>query len=146
MLARRTLVARTPVETATFTIVALLPLVVPAPALRVLRPRALDFLGWPLESPERLAERFDLALVGSLLALGFLEQFEQFIELVERIPKRGHNLHHLVDGLSNGGGLRWLEIADRPNGGPFDPAWWRSGFCSLCEMRFRWLFRIIRLR
>ena len=50
--------------------------------------RTLNLLRRTLETAELLAQRFDLAFVGGLLTFGFLEQFEQLVELIERFPQR----------------------------------------------------------
>ena len=47
-----------------------------------------DLVGRPVESPDHLAERLDLALVGGLLALGLLDQFEKFVHRLRGRARR----------------------------------------------------------
>lgn len=72
-----------------------------------------DFLHGPLKAAQLLVEGFDLALVGRLLPFRFLEQFEQFVELIEGFAQGTDDIHHLVDGLANGGRLGGAEWARR---------------------------------
>ncbi|MFO1514642.1 MAG: hypothetical protein U1F83_17315 [Verrucomicrobiota bacterium] len=48
------------------------------------------------------AQRFNLALVGELLAFGHFDQFQNFFHLIHRAFERIHNLHDLVNGLTDG--------------------------------------------
>lgn len=77
------------------------------------RTLAGDFLHGPLKAAQLLVEGFDLALVGRFLAFSFLEQFEQFVELIEGFAQGTDDIHHLVDGLANGGRLGGAEWARR---------------------------------
>src|SRR5689334_19343822 len=87
--------------------------VIAAAALLMLGALALDFLRRTLETPEHLAKRFDFALVSGFLAFGFLQQFQQLVELVQRVPQGGNNLHCLVDRLPDGSRLSRAKIARR---------------------------------
>jgi hypothetical protein len=86
---------------------------IPVSSVRWLRALAGHVLGRTMEPPQLLAQRFDFALVGGLLALGQFQQFEHFIELVERLAERGNDLHHFIDGLADGLGMRRLGRAGR---------------------------------
>lgn len=55
------------------------------------------------------AERFDLALVRSLLAFGFLEHLQDFVKLLEHFAQLAGNVLDLRDGFADGlgrGGLK----------------------------------------
>jgi hypothetical protein len=127
------------------TAVAVLALVVAAATRLVRRALALEFLRHTLESPECLAERFDLAFVGGLLALRFFEEFQQFVELFQRVPQRGNDLHDFVDGPAHGRGLGWFEIARWTGGMSFLTAGWRRAFLSLGCLWLPWLVRFLHL-
>ena len=89
-----TMIAWTPVAllVALVAVIPLIPALIAMTAvlLRLLlrRTRALNLLRRTLKTAELLAQRLNLALVGGLLPLGFFEQFEQLVELVERFPQR----------------------------------------------------------
>lgn len=61
--------------------------------------------GWPrspaslLDAPDHLAQGLDLALVGGLLAFGFLQQFQDEFHLVEGIAQIVDDQFHVGDGL-----------------------------------------------
>jgi hypothetical protein len=55
-----------------------------------------------LDSAERTAKFFNLALVGKLLALGDFNQFKNFIELVNHVLERFRNFRGMGHGLADG--------------------------------------------
>ena len=71
------------------------------------------------DAADRAAQRFDLALVRGLLALGFFEHLQDFVKLFEHFAQLAGNVLDLRDGFADGlwrGGLkrwrrRWREIA-----------------------------------
>lgn len=85
-----------------------------ATALR--RPRPLNFIRRPLEAAQLLSQRLDVAFIGRLLALGFLEDLEHFIHLIERLLQGGDDFHHIVDGLADGLGRGGLKGSARQVG------------------------------
>jgi hypothetical protein len=95
-------------------------------ALPAWRAVALDFFRGPLKTPQLLAQRVDLALVGGLLPLGFLEHFQHLIELIQRFTQGRDDMHHLINRLADGRrrrGLRgagWRWRRDFPRAGVFD--------------------------
>ena len=100
--ARITLIAR----------VATWPQLIPMPSLlRLGRPLPLDFLHRAVEPAQLLAQRVDFALVCGFLPLGFLQQFEDLVKLVDGFAERGDDGHDVIDGLMNRGGLGGLEGA-----------------------------------
>lgn len=101
------------------------------------RTRPLNFLRRTLEAAKLLTKRLNLALVGCLLALGFLEELEKFVELIERLAQGGDDLHHFVHGFANGRRLRWLERPERQL--------WRTLLTFLAHRR-RWPLLLARLR
>ena len=127
-------------------VVAMLARVVTAATLRMLRPLALNLFGRTLEAPERLAQGFYFALVGGLLALGLLEQFQQFIELVQGIAQRRDDFHDLVDGFSHGCGLGRSKVAKRAWDGSSFAAWRRGNLRTFLYVRFRRLLWNLHLR
>jgi hypothetical protein len=96
-------------------------------ALPAWRTVALDFFRGPLKAPQLLAQRVDLALVGGLLPLGFLEHFQHLIELIQRFTQGRDDMHHLINRLADGRRLRgagWWGRRDFPRaGGCFPRAW-----------------------
>ena len=85
----------------------------PALTLRSVEPlRSLRRFGaiQPVAARLKLAQgaqqRFDFALVSELLALGEFDQFQNFLHLLQRLPQRFHDLHHLIDGLADGRTVR----------------------------------------
>ena len=92
--------------------VATRPLLIPMPSLlRLGRPLPLDFLHRAVEPAQLLAQRVDFALVSGFLPLGFLQQFEDLVKLVDGFAERGDDAHDVIDGLVNRGGLGGLEGA-----------------------------------
>jgi hypothetical protein len=81
---------------------------VPVPARCRLGALTLNVLRRTAEAAQLLAQRFDLALVGGLLALGQFEQLQHFVELIERLAERRDDFHHFIDGLVNRLGMRRL--------------------------------------
>ena len=96
--------------------VALIPALIPLTALLKRghrRTRALNLLWRTLEAAKLLAKRLNLAFVGGLLALGFFKEFEEFVQLIQRLAQGGDDLHHFVHGFANGRRLRGLERPER---------------------------------
>jgi len=60
----------------------------------------------PLEAAQGLAQCIDLAFVGRLLAFGFLDQLEQFVECFDGVAQGTENQFGFLDGLSDGRGRR----------------------------------------
>lgn len=144
MVARRALIA---VSSMLAAVVPMLTRILAARALRMLRwALARKIVGRTLKAPERLTQRFDLALVGGLLAFGLLEQFEQFVELVQGIAQGGDNLHDFVDGLSHRRRLRRLKISRRPWGGSVFAVRRPGSLRSFLRLGFRRLVGDFHLR
>ena len=74
---------------------------IPGAAGKRLRALTWQILRRTAEAAQLLAQRFDLALVGGLLALGQFEQLQHFVELIERFTERSDDFHHFIDGLVN---------------------------------------------
>src|SRR5678816_3610029 len=104
---RPTLVASIPMIARVARVAAL----VPVPAGDRLRALALNVLRRTMESAQLLAQRFDLPLVGGLLAFGQFEQLQYFVELIQRLAERRNDFHHFIDGLVNRFGMRRLRWA-----------------------------------
>ena len=83
------------------------------------RTRALNFFWRTLEAAKLLTKCLNLALVGGLLALGFLEELKEFIQLIKGLAQCRDDLHHFVHGFANGRRLRRLERAERKLRQPF---------------------------
>ena len=64
-----------------------------------------------LDAAERAAKFVNLALVGELLALGDLDEFQHFIELVNHLLERLGNLGGVRDGLADGRDFGGAEIS-----------------------------------
>ena len=89
--------------------------------------RRWRFAARRLNAAERAAKLINLALVGELLALGDLNEFENLIELVNHLLERLGNLRGMGDGFADGRGFGGTEI------GGLDP--------RLRAHRFRAAFR-----
>lgn len=63
-----------------------------------------------LDAAQRAAQFLDFALVGELLALGNFDEFENFVELINRVLERLGNLGGVRDGLADGRGFRRTKI------------------------------------
>jgi hypothetical protein len=63
-----------------------------------------------LDAAERAAEFVKLALVGELLALGDLDEFQHFVELVNHLLERLGNFRGVRDGLADGRGFGGTKI------------------------------------
>ena len=63
-----------------------------------------------LDATKRAAKLFKLAFVGKLLALGDLDEFQHFVELVNHLFERFGNLRGMGDGLADGRGFGGTEI------------------------------------
>jgi hypothetical protein len=59
-----------------------------------------------LQLAQQSAERINFVLVGELLPFGVFDQFQYFLHPLQRLFQRGDDLHHLVDGLVDGGSGR----------------------------------------
>jgi hypothetical protein len=68
-----------------------------------------------LELAQRAEQRFDFAFVGEFLALGVLDEFQNFFHLFQRLLKRFDDLQHSIDSLADGGTIRAWD-ARRVNG------------------------------
>lgn len=111
------------------------------------RTLTLEVFRWTLEPAHLLAQRFDVALVGGLLPLGFLQQLEHFIHLLERLAQSRDHLHDVIDALANGfllgraeiaGRRRWRRLATLM---AFFARWRRWGrFAHFCRRSGRWWF------
>ena len=99
-----------------------------------------QFAARRLDAAERAAQLVNLALVGELLALGDLDEFQHFVELVNHLLERLGNLGGVRDGLADGRGFGGAEI------GGFDPrlgaqrfrAAVRPAFAGKFALRFAW--------
>jgi hypothetical protein len=64
--------------------------------------RRLLLMAWRLDAAERAAKFVNFALIGKFLALGHLDQFQDFVQLVNRVLERFRNFrgvrHSLADG------------------------------------------------
>ena len=87
-----------------FPVLALLPLLplFPRSALiaRAASPRLLART--IMQSPQGAAQRFDLAFVRELLALGQFHQFQNFFHLIHGALERFRDLHHFINRLMDG--------------------------------------------
>jgi hypothetical protein len=87
-----------------------------------------------LDAAERAAEFVNLALVGELLALGDLDKFQDFVELVNHLLKRLGNFRGVRNGLADGRGFSRAEI------GGLDPRlraqWFGTAFRATLARRF----------
>ncbi len=63
-----------------------------------------------LDAAERAAEFFNLAFVGQFLALGKLDQFKNFVQLVNRVLERLGNFRGMGHSLADGRSLRRAKI------------------------------------
>lgn len=84
---------------------------------RALRP-AGDLIRRPVKAADHLAKRLDLALVGGFLALGFLDEFEQFVHRLRRVAQSAERLFHFLERLADAGwrrglGWRWRRLRTR---------------------------------
>ncbi len=71
--------------------------------------RGLALHGLLRDATDGAAERFDLAFVRSLLAFGFLEHLQDFVELLEHFAQLARDVLDLGDGFADGlggGGLK----------------------------------------
>ena len=64
-----------------------------------------------LDAAERAAEFFQLAFVGEFLALGDLDEFQNFIHLIVQLFQRVGDERGVRDGLVNRGGFSRAEIS-----------------------------------
>ena len=64
---------------------------------------ALDLFEWPVKAPNHLAQRLDLAFVGGFLALGFLDQFEQFVHRLRCVTQGAERGLDFLECLTDGG-------------------------------------------
>jgi hypothetical protein len=65
-------------------------------------------IGRPVEAPDHLAKRLDLALVSGFLALGFLDQFEQFVHRLRCIAQSAERRFDFIECLADAGGFGGL--------------------------------------
>jgi hypothetical protein len=63
-----------------------------------------------LDAPERAAKLVNLTLVSDFLALGQFDQFEDFIQLVNRVLERLGNFSGVRDGLADGRSFSGMKI------------------------------------
>lgn len=70
---------------------------------------ALAFLRRMVEATQLLSQSVNLAFVGGLLSFRFFEQFQHFIELIERVPQRRDDGHDFVNCLADGCRCRRLS-------------------------------------
>ena len=76
-------------------------------------------VGRSVEAAKRLTHRLNFALVRGLLALGFLNEFEQFIQRLDGVAQGAEHGLRFFDGLADRGGCRGLR--GRRQGQPFGP-------------------------
>ena len=80
--------------------------VFPMAAMLVLMTRIARLLLWlmarRLDAPQGAAKFFDFALIGELLAFGNLDQFKDFIQLINRVLQRFGNFCGVRDSLADG--------------------------------------------
>ena len=96
--------------------IALIPALIALTALlrgRQRRTRALNFFWRTLKAAELQAKRFNFTFISGFLAFCFFEEFEEFVQLIERLAQGGDDLHHFVHGFANGRRLRGLERPER---------------------------------
>lgn len=84
---------------------------------RAIRP-AGDLVGRPVKAPDRLAKRLDFALVRGFLALGFLNEFEQFVHRFRGVAQGAERRLDFLQRLANAGrfsrlGRRWRRLRQR---------------------------------
>jgi len=63
----------------------------------------------PLQLPQSASQRFDFMFIGQFLPFGQFHEFQHFFQLLHRVFERLDDLHHLMDGLADGGGMRCLH-------------------------------------
>ena len=77
------------------------------------------FAAGRLDAAQRPAQFVNLALVGQLLALGDLDEFEHFVEVVNHLLERRGHFRGVFNGLADGRGLSGAEIGGLdPRPGP----------------------------
>ena len=64
---------------------------------------ALDLIGWPVKAPNHLAQRLDLAFIGGFLALGFLDELEQFVHRLRRVAQGAEGRFDFLECFADGG-------------------------------------------
>ncbi len=69
-----------------------------------------------LQLAQQPAEGINLAFVSKFLAFGKLDQFQNILHLIERLPQRFDDLRHLAHRLADGGIVR-LDGTGRGNSG-----------------------------
>jgi hypothetical protein len=60
--------------------------------------------GTVIQLAQGAAQRFDLAFVRELLALGHFDEFQNFFHLIHRVLERFDDLHHFINRLMDGRG------------------------------------------
>jgi hypothetical protein len=75
-----------------------------------------------LDAAQGAAEFINLAFVSQFLALGELDEFEDFIQLVNGVLERFGDLGGVQDGLMDGGNIGGTKISG------FDPGFGTGGF------------------
>jgi len=75
-----------------------------------------------LDAAQRAAEFFDLAFVGQFLAFGEFHEFEDFVQLINRVLERFGDFGGVQDGLMDGRNIGGTEISG------FDPGFGAGGF------------------
>jgi len=75
--------------------------------------RAGNLLSRSVEPAHGCAQGLDLAFVGRLLPLGFLQEFQQFIQRFAGLAQRGKDGFHFLDGRTNRGGGRRMSRRGR---------------------------------
>jgi hypothetical protein len=68
-------------------------------------------------------QRLDLALVGELLAFSHFHQLENFFHLIHGALQRLHDVHHFVNGLTDGGAAWGRFKAGHALGQALDALW-----------------------
>ena len=75
-----------------------------------------------LDAAQRAAEFVNLAFIGQLLALGKFHEFQDFVQLINRVLERFGDLGGVQDGLMDGRNIGGTEISG------FDPRFGAGGF------------------
>jgi hypothetical protein len=64
---------------------------------------ARDLIGRAVETPHHLAERLDFSLVGGLLALGLLDEFEEFVHRFRSVAQDAERRFDFFERLPDAG-------------------------------------------
>jgi len=84
--------------------------------------RRRQFAARRLDAAKRAAKFINLALVGQFLALGDLDQFKHFVEMIDHLLERLGDFRGVRNGLADGRGFGRTKI------GGLDPRLWAQRF------------------